>query len=240
MSKLNSTLAVTLGAALLLFGAGAKADLITNGNFSSTTNGGGQLGYNTNVTGWTTNGYNFVFTPGSADNGGVTGQYGSLQLWGPGNGSANGLGSSPAGGNYIGADGAYNVGAISQTINGLTAGAQYTVGFYWGGAQQYGYNGITTEQWLVSLGSQTLSTNILTDPSNGFTGWQQTFLTFTATSSSEVLSFLAAGTPNGEPPFSLLDGVTMTQVPEPASMSLLGAGLAGLGFVRRRRQSKKA
>jgi len=240
MSKLNSTLAVTLGAALLLFGAGAEADLITNGNFSSTTNGGGQLGYNTNVTGWTTNGYNFVFTPGSADNGGVTGQYGSLQLWGPGNGSANGLGSSPAGGNYIGADGAYNVGAISQTINGLTAGAQYTVGFYWGGAQQYGYNGITTEQWLVSLGSQTLSTNILTDPSNGFTGWQQTFLTFTATSSSEVLSFLAAGTPNGEPPFSLLDGVTMTQVPEPASMSLLGAGLAGLGFVRRRRQSKKA
>ncbi len=37
--------AATLGAALVLSSAGAKADLITNGNFS-TTSGYGQIGYN--------------------------------------------------------------------------------------------------------------------------------------------------------------------------------------------------
>jgi len=230
MAKFNSTLAATLGAALLLFGVGAKADLITNGNFSTTT-GYGQIGYNTTLSGWTTSGYNFLFP---SNGGTVNGSNGSLSLWG----GANGLGPSPDGGNYLAADGAYEVGAISQTINGLTAGAQYTVSFYWAGAQQSGFTGTTTEQWLVSLGAQTLSTNIVTDPSHGFTGWQQTFLTFTATGSSETLSFLASGTPNGEPPFSLLDGVSMTQVPEPASMTLLGAGLAGLGFFRRRKQKQ--
>ena len=230
----NLKFAATVGAALLLFGAGAKADLITNGGFETTT-GYGQIGTNATVSGWTTNGYNFIF-PSSG--GTVNGSAGSLSLY---NGGVDGgavLGPSPAGGNYIGADGAFEVGAISQTINGLTAGAQYTVSFYWGGAQQTNFSGATTEKWLVSLGSQTLSTNTVTDVSGGFTGWQQTFLTFTATGNSEVLSFLAQGTPDGQPPFSLLDGVTMTAVPEPASMTLLGAGLAGLGFVRRRKQKQ--
>ena len=71
----------------------ALADLVTNGDFEEITNGGGQLGFNTNATDWTsaTTSYNFSFTPGSADTTGVTGQYGNLQLWGPNNGSANGL-----------------------------------------------------------------------------------------------------------------------------------------------------
>ncbi len=227
--------AATLGAALVFVGLAAKADLITNGSFESATNGYGQLGYNTNITGWTTNGYNFLF-PGSG--GTVSGSAGSLSLWGGGVNGGPVLGPSPDGGNYIGADGAFEVGAISQTITGLTAGTDYTVGFYWAGAQQSGYTGITTEQWLVSLGNQQLATNVVTDASHGFTGWQQTSFTFEATGSSETLSFLAQGTPTGEPPFSLLDGVTMVQAPEPASMSLLGAGLAGLAFVRRRKQKQ--
>jgi PEP-CTERM motif len=229
----NLKFAATVGAALLLFGAGAKADLITNGGFETTT-GYGQIGSNATVSGWSTNGYNFIF-PSSG--GTVNGSAGSLSLYNGVPGGAT-LGPSPDGGNYIGADGAYQVGAINQTINGLTSGAQYTVSFYWGGAQQSGFSGTTTEKWLVSLGNQTLSTNTVTDVSGGFTGWQQTFLTFTATGNSEVLSFLAQGTPDGQPPFSLLDGVSMTQVPEPASMSLLGAGLAGLGFFRRRKQKQ--
>ncbi len=233
--SINSKLAAILGAALVFASVGAKADFITNGSFESTTNGYGQLGYNTNVTGWTTNGYNFVF-PSSG--GTVSGSAGSLSLWsGAGTGGPV-LGPSPDGGNYIGADGAYEVGAISQTITGLSAGTDYTVSFYWAGAQQNGFTGVTTEQWLVSLGNQQLATNVVTDASHGFTGWQQTSFTFEATGASETLSFLAAGTPNGEPPFSLLDGVSMVQAPEPASMSLLGAGLAGLAFVRRRKQKQ--
>jgi PEP-CTERM motif len=226
--------AATFGAALLLFGAGAKADLITNGNFSTTT-GYGQIGDNATVQGWTTNGYNFIFP---STGGTVTGSSGNLSLYGGGVNGGAVLGPSPAGGNYIGADGAFEVGAISQSITGLTVGAEYAVSFYWGGAQQTTFTGATTEQWLVGLGSQQLATSVVNDVNGGFTGWQYTTLTFDATSTSETLSFLAVGTPSGQPPFSLLDGVSMNQVPEPASMSLFGAGLAALGLVRRRKQKQ--
>ena len=236
-------LATVIGCVALSFAAAeAQAyNLVTNGGFEQTTNGAGQMGSVTNATGWVTNGYNFIFTPGSADSTGVpSSQYGNLQLWGPGNGGdpSNTLGVSPDGGNYVGADGAFQVGAITQTITGLVAGQQYSVGFDWAGAQQEGFTGPTTEQWIVSLGSQTQSTAIVSDISHGFTGWTHTTFTFTADGSSDVLSFLAAGTPDGEPPFSLLDGVTMTAVPEPASMAIMGTGLAALGFIRRRRARK--
>jgi hypothetical protein len=236
-------IAVIGGLALSLAGVGAKADLLTNGSFETTTNGNGQLGFNTNATGWATNGYNFIFAPGTADTSGATGSSGLLKLWGPGDGAANGLpASSPDGGNFVAADGAFKVGAITQTVSGLTAGQQYSVGFYYAGAQQATFNGDTTEQWIVNLGTNaatTQSTPILDDVTHGFTGWNHEVFTFTADGSSDVLSFLAAGTPNGEPPFSLLDGVTMTAVPEPASMLLMGSGLAALGLVRRRRRTAR-
>ena len=226
-------IAAVVGFAVAFFGgSNAKADFLVNGSFESTTHGAGKMGSTTNATGWVTNGYNFIFSSGGGDTNGT------LQLWGPANGSNNGLtASSPDGGNYIGADGAYQVGPITQTITGLTAGQQYSVGFYYAGAQQAGFTGATTEQWLVSLGSSARqATPILNDVSHGFTGWNHATFTFTADSSSDALSFLAAGTPDGEPPFSLLDGVTFTAVPEPTSITLMGGGLAALGFVRRRRR----
>jgi hypothetical protein len=240
MFKAVKLIAVIGGFAICVAGMSAKADLITNGSFESTTNGLGKIGSSsgatTNVTGWNTNGYSFVFSA----NGGDTNGY--LQLWGPNNGgvAGNTLGASPDGGNYIGADGAFQVGAITQTITGLIAGQQYSVGFYYAGAQQSGFTGDTSEQWIVNLGNNSAtaqSTPILNDVSHGFTGWNHEVFTFTADGSSDTLSFLAAGTPNGEPPFSLLDGVSMVAVPEPASMLLMGTGLAALGLVRRRRRA---
>ncbi|HEX4180901.1 MAG TPA: PEPxxWA-CTERM sorting domain-containing protein [Caulobacteraceae bacterium] len=236
-----------LSASLLFAGAAsANTNLVTNGGFEATTSGPGQLGYNTDATDWSvpapSSSYVFLFASGGADTTGSNGQYGNLQIWGPGNGSANGLpASSPNGGNYIGSDPSFQNGAISQTIGGLTAGKSYDVSFDWAGAQQAGFTGETTEGWQVSLGSETHSTAILTTPSMGFTGWQTANLTFTATSGSEVLSFLAQGGPNGSvPPFALLDGVSLTAVPEPATWAFMLVGFGGMGAAIRSRRRQAA
>ena len=49
--------------------------------------------------------------------------------------------------------------------------------------------------------------------------------------SAEVLggASLAPGTSNG-PPFSLLDNVSLTAVPEPSTWAMLLLGFAGLGY----------
>lgn len=224
----------------------AAADpVITNGDFEMVTATGstefgtryaGQV-----VTGWTTSGYNFLFTPGTADTTGAIGEYGNLQLWGPGNGSSNGLTpSSPTGGNFIAADGAFSQAPIQQTITGLSPNSVANVTFYYAGAQQKNFNGTTTEAWQVTLGNQTLTTPVLNDTEHGFTGWKQLTLSFIVTSSTEVLSFLAVGTPAGTPPFTLLDGVTISQVPEPASLALMGAAVGVAGLVMRRRGGRAA
>jgi hypothetical protein len=237
------------------------ANLVQNGGFETTTPGAnadttpgaGQLGYNINATGWTTTAspttgpysYNFLFTSGSADTTGADGEYGVLTLYGPNNGTPNGLpATSPSGGNYVGLDSdvQYNA-SLSQTINGLTPGQGYNLFFYWAGAQQTTYGGTTTDTLAVSLGSQTLSTSTLTVANHGFDAWNEVMFNYTATSTSEVLSFLATGTPlmPNEPPFVLLDGVDLEldappPTPDLASpVVLLSLSLAALVFAAWRR-----
>ena len=104
----------------------------------------------------------------------------------------------------------------------------------------YGFDGPTTEAWSVTLGNQTLTTDVLPNQNHGFTGWKQATLSFVVTNTTEVLSFLALGTPAGVPPFSLLDGVSISQVPEPTSLALLGLFVGGTGLMARRRQRRLA
>ncbi len=234
------TIALAIVAAASL-GAAAQAatNLVVNGGFELSTNGPNyEFDRDTQFTGWTSNGYNFGFAPGTADGpGSTTSQYGNLQLWGPKNGSNNGLtDASPTGGNFIGADGAYQVAPIQQILTGLVVGQRYVVAFDWAAAQQYGYDGVTTEKWDVSLGGQTISTDVFTNASHGFSGWMHEEFTFTFDGANNVLSFLAVGTPNGLPPFSLLDGVSAAAVPEPATWGLMLVGFGAVGFAARRRR----
>ncbi len=228
----------------------ASAQLVQNGGFEFTSGTvPGQVSYNATLTDWSVpapNGsYTFVYTPGSADTAGANGEYGNVAIWGPNNGSANGLpAASPAGGNYIASDPQFQNGAISQTVSGLTVGDTYDLAFYWAGAQQQDFYGPTTEGWQASLGAQTQSTPTVSIGSQGFSGWMSESFDYTATSTSEVLSFLATGGPNGSvPPFCLLDGVSMTQVTTPDSTStsvLLGLAVSAMGFAARcRRQVRK-
>src|SRR5664279_2516410 len=156
---------VAIALLALLFTVPAFAtNIVVNGSFE-TNGGGGEINVNTSATGWSvpggTGSYTFLFPPGSADTTGVNGQFGNLQLWGPGNGSANGLpASSPDGGYFAGQDADFpgHNQPIQQTLTGLTVGQSYTVTFWWAAAQQEGFNGATLQRWDVSFGSSTQST----------------------------------------------------------------------------------
>ena len=121
-------------------------------------------------------------------------------------------------------------------INGLTIGRKYVVKFYQAAGQQQGFGGSTTERWSVSLGGENFLSSLFSLPEGGGGPWEKQSAVFTATSTSQVLSFLAIGTPGGQPPISMLDGVSLSAVPEPASwaMLIMGFGLVGAAARRRR------
>jgi len=200
-----------LGTVQISFGQ----NLVLNGDFSQTS-GSGQIDSNVTVQDWSANGgYNFIFVSPNVGDQNVTGSDGALSLWGPKSGSDNGLTAPPGGGNIVANDGAYEIAPLNQTMHGLTNGQTYAVTFEWAGAQQTNFDGPTTESWTVSLGSQSQTTITANNVDKGFTGWMSQTFDFTASGTTEVLSFLANGTPDGEPPFSLLADVTMVAVPEP-------------------------
>ena len=232
--KLAAAVALTA-----LIGSAAVAspvNVVTNGDFSSSTyaqNNQFGTGYGgQGVTGWTgDSGYNLYFFGGTATTVSANSQY-------PGNGERLwSVSNSPTGGNFVALDGDSGVrGGISQTVNGLTSGDTYALTFSWGAGQLQSRTGATTEQIQASLGGQSFLTNVVSNPSQGFTGWFTTTFDYTATAGSELLSFLSIGTPTGLPPIATLDGVSMVDVPEPGSVGLLalGLGFVGLLFMRRR------
>lgn len=179
-----------------------------------------------------------------------------FSLWGPDTGVANGMTTSPTGGSFLAADAAFGNEPIFQVINGLEAGTVYKLTFWWAAAQQSGFYQDTTEAWSVCFGTcdftrvdydglahynnapndEIYTTATVTTPEQGFIPWQMETMYFTATSTSQTLSLLSHGTPIGQPPFALLDGLNMEAIPEPTTwaMMLIGFGLIG-GVMRSRR-----
>jgi hypothetical protein len=232
----------------------AKADLVQNGGFEGTplNSPGGyfcQLGptCTSNVPDWmsscnsSTCGTSSTIlsllypgTNGSAFNGGL--------------GLASAIADSPDGGDYIAGDGDPVYAApLFQTINGLTVGVQYTLTFDQAAAQMAQRSGDTTEWWKVTFGSDTQTSTVMNTPSHSFSAWNKQTMTFTATATSEVLQFLAEGTPAEAPPVVLLDGVSLVgpptppvTTPEPGAvfLTITIIGLVGLAAIRRQRRGR--
>ena len=220
----------------------AAPNLVTNGGFEQTSRSGNFEFGNTagavgQVTGWTsasTTAYNLLFNAATANTTNAAGTYSGSNaeyLWAST--------ASSQGGNFLALDGDSTLrGAVTQTINGLIAGNTYTVSFEWGAGQLRSRDGATTEQLIYGLGNTAYATNVLSNPSHGFSGWNKVTQNFTATGTSQVLSFLSNGTPNGLPPVALLDNVSVTAaVPEPATwgMMIVGFGAVGASLRSRRR-----
>jgi hypothetical protein len=159
---------------------------------------------------------------------------------------------------------------IFQTITGLTAGKTYSLQFQQAAGQQVGFHGDTTEQWKVFLGAGGIGVDCSSSPctvtgtannleddstlmnnlSDTNTDWNSVTMSFTPTaaelsSGSAVLTFLAwgdGGSTNNLPPTVFLEGVNTTPIPapEPATLTIVGVGLVGLGAIKRLRRGKRS
>jgi len=115
--------------------------------------------------------------------------------------------ASPNGGQY---QGATNFGVqeeFFQDFSGLTIGTTYTVSFYQMADLLIG-SGTEDRFWNITFGGAgTQSSSIITQ--SGWRVWQQEFLTFTATATTERLTFQAGGTSEGDV-WIFVDGVSLT------------------------------
>jgi hypothetical protein len=261
---MKRALILTATLAPLLAGGAQAANLVQNGDFtqitgnlatlSTSTYSGAEIdslyNYNGDVTDWTsvaTSTYPAVYDLyffGLA-NANTTNADTRYTVDEPQHLNSNFTGDSPAGTPFIGLDGDPGFsGPLQQTVGGLTVGKSYQLSFYWAGAELSNRTGYQTIQLTGSLGGDPFATPVYdnTNPAGtpgSFSGWSLQTFDFTANSASEVLSFLAVGSPAANlPPFALLDGVSLTAVPEPSTWAMMLAGFGGLGFAAFRRRSR--
>ncbi len=201
----------------------------------------------------------FILNPTTADsniylaNGTLGSAYGGFAISGPNSGYSNGYKGLPTGatGNILAVDADTAYGAsISQLLTNLSVGSQYSISFWDAATEQSNTTAPTppgvTSQWTVSLidqinnQTQSHTATAFAIPSNGFSGWVQESLTFTATADREVLRFVASGTPGGAPPVALLSGVSANQVPEPLEFAGTIAGFGLCLALRSKLANKKS
>jgi hypothetical protein len=139
-------------------------------------------------------------------------------------------------------------GGIATTLGGLTPGQQYILNFFLAGNPDWkdftdtaSITGpIKTARVLVGTQQQDFLFDT-TSTTRADMGWEMQQFIFTADSASMFLQFYdlsdigAYGSPFG----AVIANVSVSDIPEPATMTLLGGALLGLAYLRRRQQMSR-
>ena len=171
---------------------------LTNLNFESYSGDDPKNSFtNVNPDGWTGgNGLIFIDSP-TAGADAISGSHSSIATYGDPSVIA-GLGAY----NYVEADGnpQFESRFNYETVTGLTPGTIYTLSFYQAASQEVGFNGATTNQWIVALGAPAshLFSALDTDPNTVNTSCgTHCVYTDTDTSASIAASSLMSVPSNG-------------------------------------------